>query len=724
MSDGAPVSVMLPGSVPRPLDYLPPKDGRLAPGDYVRVPLAKRQAVGVVWGKARGDVPHSRLRRALARMPLPPMPREMRQFIERAADYTVTPLASMLSLAVRESWLAPPPPPRLAFATGETPGRLTPQRKRVMEVLEQTGDGVATAAEIARAAGVTDSVVRKLVEAGAIRLEAARREPTMQPPPKASGVQLSDMQREAAAELVAAVEARRYQGFVLQGVTGSGKTEVYMEAAAACVAAGRQALVLLPEIALTESLLARFASRMGFEAAAWHSGMSHSARGRVWRSVARGESPIVIGARSALFLPFRDLGLVVVDEEHDSSFKQEEGVIYSARDMAVLRASGAAAPAVLASATVSLESWVNASRGRYRKLSLPERIGSARLPSIATVDLRVTPPERGCWLAPPLVEAIRDTLDDRRQTLLFLNRRGFAPLTLCRSCGYWLHCPNCDTHLVAHAGGRRLLCHQCEHEVENDGICPECGKPDTLAACGPGVERVAEEVKARFPEARRIILSSDTVRSGAKLRDQLGAIERGEVDIVVGTQLVAKGHHFPGIALVGVVDADLCMRSGDLRAGERTFQILRQVAGRAGREGGDSRALLQTADPGNVVFQAIVSGDEEKFLSELAEGRRLAGAPPYTRYAAAIVSAKDSDKARRVADGLARAAGILHDAGIRLYGPARPPFMKLRGRWRWRFLATAPRSRTMQPSLRAWRESVRVPSDVRVAIDVDPLSFL
>lgn len=724
MSGDTPVSVVLPGSVPRPLDYLPPKSGRLVVGDYVRVPLAKRQAIGVVWGKAQGDVSSGRLRRALTRLPAPAMTKEMRQFIERAANYTVTPLASMLDLAVHESWLTPPASPKLVFATGKTPEKMTRQRAEVLDYLSRMGDGFVTSAELARAAGVGVGVVSKLAEMDVLRLETASRQPGPPPVPQRSAVKLSERQQEAAKELVQAVEARQYQGFVLQGVTGSGKTEVYMEAAAACAAAARQTLVLLPEITLTQSLLARLSSRMGFEVAVWHSQMSQSARGRIWRSVARGETPVVIGARSALFLPFQDLGLIVVDEEHDSSFKQEEGVIYNARDMAVLRASCAAAPAVLASATVSLESWVNVSRGRYRKLSLPERVGSASLPSISTVDLRATPAERGCWLAPPLVEAVRETLDDRRQALLFLNRRGFAPLTLCRSCGYWLDCPNCDAHLISHAGGRRLLCHQCEHEVENDGLCPECGKQDTLAACGPGVERVAEEVGVRFPEARRIILSSDTARSGSRLREQLEAVERGEVDIVVGTQLVAKGHHFPGIALVGVVDADLCLRSGDLRAGEHTFQILRQVAGRAGREGGESRALLQTTDPDNAVFQAIVSGDEDKFLAELAEERRQAGTPPYARYAAAIVSAKDSVSARRVADSLAGAAGILQKAGIRVFGPARPPFARLRGRWRWRFLATAPRNRAMQPALRAWRESVKVPRDVRVAIDVDPVSFL
>ena len=725
---GEAVAVLLPRPVPGPFDYLPPPDcdPSLVPGEYLRVPLRGGEEVGVVWGPGSGKTPPSKIRAARARIDLPPMSEELRSFLHRAAAYTLTPLGTMLSLSLHRRWLEESRSAlRFARRPGPMPARMTEARMRVLDAVEAAGVGPLSAAELARRADCSVAVVTGMVRAGMLEavaadLTSAGSFESLSPVPAV----LEPAQGKAAGELVGAVEAGGFETILLQGVTGSGKTEVYLEAVAANLAAGRQTLVLLPEIALTTQFVRRLEARFGATPAVWHSRLGLAARRRVWQMVARGEARIVVGARSALFLPFRNLGLVIVDEEHDTSYKQEDGVLYHARDMAVLRAQAAAAPVVLATATPSLETYANVCRGRYRRLRLPERYGGAVLPEVRALDLRQHRPEPRCWLAPPLVEAIRETLEESRQALLFLNRRGYAPLMLCRHCGHRLGCPDCDAWLVLHHGSSALRCHQCGRTEPAPVHCPECGEPNSLAACGPGVERIAEEVATRFPEARQAVLSSDTIGGGEALLKELAAVEQGEVDIVIGTQIVAKGHNFPHLSLVGVIDADLCLRSADLRAGERTFQVVRQVTGRAGRVGGTSRALLQTADPEHPVIQAILAGDEEAFLAQIEAERREAGSPPYGRYVAVIVSGINAADVRRTATDLAAAGGTLEAAGIRLYGPAPAPFARLRALWRWRLLAAAPRGVRMQSAVAAWRNRVTPPRGVRVALDVDPQSFL
>jgi primosomal protein N' (replication factor Y) len=509
---------------------------------------------------------------------------------------------------------------------------------------------------------------------------------------------------------------------LLHGVTGSGKTEVYMEAIAECLRAGRQALILLPEIALTSDFLSRFADRFGARPALWHSQATDAERRRCWRAVAGGQAQAVAGARSALFLPFADLGLVIVDEEHDGAYKQEEGVLYNARDLAVLRAHHEGAAAVLASATPSLETWANAEAGKYERLDLPERFGPAVMPRLRAIDLRRDGPGKGEWISPPLAEAVRARLAAGEQALLFLNRRGYAPITVCRGCGHQMGCPHCDATLVEHRFRGRLMCHQCGYERSAPATCPACNAADSFAAIGPGVERLAEEAQVRFPGARVAVLSSD-LASAKSLAEQIAAIARGEADVIVGTQLAAKGHNFPLLTLVGVIDADLALRGGDLRAAERTFQLVRQVAGRAGRAERPGEALIQTCAPEHPVIQAILSGDEEGFLQAEAGRRRAAGAPPYGRMAGVIVSGPEEDRTARTAAALARAGGMLEAAGVQLFGPAPAPIARIRGRWRMRLLAKAPRHVKMQAALKAWRASVKPEPGVQVRIDIDPQSF-
>ncbi|GJE62628.1 Primosomal protein N' [Methylobacterium trifolii] len=510
---------------------------------------------------------------------------------------------------------------------------------------------------------------------------------------------------------------------MLEGVTGSGKTEVYFEAVAECVRAGRQALILMPEIALTAQFLDRFAERFGVRPAAWHSGIGGRRRERLRAAVAAGEARVVVGARSALFLPFRHLGLIVVDEEHEAAYKQEDGVHYHARDMAVVRGRLEGCPVVLASATPSIETLVNAQRGRYRHVVLPERFGGRRLPDIAAIDMRLDKPERGHFLSPPLIAAVKRAMEEGEQALLFLNRRGYAPLTLCRACGHRYNCRNCSTWLVEHRFRKALVCHQCGYAERRPEACTECGTFDNLTPCGPGVERIAEEAAALFPDRRIIVLSSDFPGGAERLRQELEAVAAGDCDLVIGTQLVAKGHNFPHLTLVGVLDADIGLTSGDPRAAERTFQLLQQVTGRAGRGERPGRALVQTYQPEHPVIAALLSGDAERFYAEEIFAREAAGLPPFGRLAALIVSADDRAAAEAHGQALARAAEP--PPGVMVLGPAEAPLALVRGRYRFRLLVKTERNLDLQTYLRDWLARGPKPrGNVKVAIDVDPQSFL
>ncbi len=529
--------------------------------------------------------------------------------------------------------------------------------------------------------------------------------------------------RRAEAASPAVRESSPAQTLLLEGVTGSGKTEVYFEAVAECVRRGRQALVLMPEIALTAQFLDRFSARFGVRPATWHSGIGGKRRERIRQGVAAGEIAVVVGARSALFLPFVELGLIVVDEEHESAYKQEDGVHYHARDMAVVRGRLEGCPVVLASATPSLESRVNALSGRYGHVVLPERFGGRRLPGITAIDMRLDRPERGRFLAPPLVNAVKATLAEGDQALLFLNRRGYAPLTLCQACGHRYQCRHCSTWLVEHRFRRALVCHQCGYTERKPEACTECGAFDHLTPCGPGVERIAEEVAALFPDKRTIVLSSDFPGGAERLRQELEAVAAGECDIVIGTQLVAKGHNFPHLTLVGVLDADIGLTSGDPRAAERTFQLLQQVTGRAGRGDKAGRALVQTYQPDHPVIAALLSGEAERFYDEEIVSRETAGLPPFGRLAALIVSAAERDVAEMHGQAMARAADP--PDGVMVLGPAEAPIALLRGRYRFRLLVKTERTIDLQSYLRDWlARGPKLRGNVRVTVDVDPQSFL
>jgi primosomal protein N' (replication factor Y) len=721
---GGRVAVITVEGLDRVLDYRAPASGA-GPGDLVEVPLGPRRVLGVVWGEGTGDVQAAKLRDVARVLEVPPLPPALLSFLARAADYTLTPLSAMLRLATRAPGLGAPPGARpILRRSGREPDRMTAARARVLAALDEHGNLGLAPGELAQAAGVSAGVVGGLEAQGVLAREAAPRDPPYpRLDPEAAPRPLSPAQAEAAAALRAAVAAGRYGTTLLKGVTGSGKTEVYLEAVAEALARGRQALVLLPEIALSVEFLDRVEARFGARPAEWHSGVTQAARRRAWTAVAAGDARLVVGARSALFLPFRDLGLIVVDEEHDGSYKQEDGALYHARDMAVLRASTEGAAVVLASATPSLESWANADAGKYARLDLPERFGVAELPEMRAIDLREAAPRPGRWISEPLAAAVSERVAAGEQALLFLNRRGYAPLTLCRACGHQVGCDQCDARMVEHRFRKALVCHQCGATRPIPAACPSCKAEGRMTALGPGVERLAEEAGDLWPTARIAILSSDLAEGPRALKARIEEIAGGGADIVIGTQLVSKGHNFPLLTLVGVVDADLGLQGGDLRAAEKTFQLVRQVAGRAGRAERPGLALVQTYQPDHPALRAILTGDDEGFWRAEAEARRRAGMPPYGRLAAIIVTGTDEARTWDVARALARGAETLRAAGAEVFGPAPAPIARVRGRHRVRLLVRAPKGAALQPALRAWVAAVAVPSSVRVAVDVDPQSF-
>ncbi|MEM1364663.1 MAG: primosomal protein N' [Pseudomonadota bacterium] len=729
--------VLLPIPTEQAYSYSAPADWNLQPGDIVRVPLGPRKVAGVVWHEGSDKpVDPAKLREIEHKFPCPPVGLDMLDFVAWVANYTLASPGMVMQMVLRVPAAFDPEPPMPAIIyNGGEPDRLTAARSKVLELARETFDASSgnnqplawTRPGLAKAAGVSTSVVDGLIKQNLFDAVSIEPRPVVAKPDAGfRPTELSQAQAIAADELASRI-GRGFSVTLIDGVTGSGKTEVYFEAVAAALEAGRQVLILIPEISLTTSFLERFEKRFGAPPAPWHSDLTPKKRERIWRQVASGEVRVVAGARSALFLPFKEPGLIIVDEEHDLAYKQDERVAYNARDMAVVRARIGGFPAMLASATPSIESHVNADAGRYHRVVLPTRHSGAVLPDLGVVDMRGLKLPANQFLSPKLKGAITETIERGEQSLLFLNRRGYAPLTLCRACGHRFECSQCTAWLVEHRFRGTLECHHCGHHEPKPQSCPNCGALDYLVPCGPGVERLAEEVEDAFPDARTIILSSDLMGGTSRLRLELDAVEKGEADIVIGTQLVAKGHNFPLMTLVGVVDADLGLAGGDPRAAERTFQMLSQVTGRAGRFGRQSQGLLQTYQPDHPVMQAIVAGDRDVFYEREIEMRRRGHLPPFGRLAAIIISANSKPEAEGHARQLARAGRPVAEAseGITVLGPAEAPMAMVRGRHRQRLLVHATRQANIQKFLRAFLAAgPKTRGSVRVNTDVDPQSFV
>jgi len=724
------VDVLVPVALDREYSYRVPDKLDLAPGDIVSVPLGAREATAVVWADNPRPNPRldNRLKDVEDKLDAPPLKDELRSFVDWVANYTLSSRGMVLRMCLRMGEHLGAERERVGVRlAGGPPQRMTSARARMLELL---ADGMARGkGEAAREAGVTSGVIDGLIDEGTLETVVLPPEPVaQQPDPDFKHADFSAAQSAAATTLKAALAKGDYSVTLLDGVTGSGKTEVYFEAVADTIRSGRQSLILMPEIALTAQFLDRFAARFGVRPAEWHSELSPRRRARTWRAVADGEVSVVVGARSALFLPYADLGLIVVDEEHDPAYKQEDGVRYHARDMAVVRGHIARIPVVLASATPSLETEVNARRGRYARIALPERFGGQRLPSIEPIDLRRDPPPPRRFISPVLAEAVKTSLERNEQALLFLNRRGYAPLTLCRACGFRFACPNCDAWLVDHRFRRQLVCHHCGYAMPHPVNCPHCQAANSFVAIGPGVERLEEEVRELFPGARVLVLSSDLVATVERMREELADVAAGRFDIVIGTQLVAKGHHFPMLNLVGIVDADLGLANGDPRAAERTFQLLHQVVGRAGREAGIGYGYLQTHQPDHPVLRALIAQDRDAFYDTEIEQREKTHYPPFGRLASLVVSGPDKHETESFARALVRAARRAAGASgddVRILGPAEAPLALIRGRHRLRLLAKSPRAFDLSAYLRQWLAAAPQPKgNIKLEIDVDPQSFL
>ena len=718
------VDILAPVALDRTYSYRVPPNLDLKAGDIVSVPLGARTITAVVWDENATPEPrlHNRLKDVADRLDLPPLKSELRSFVDWIANYTLSSRGMVLRMALRMGDLGPERVRLGVRMVGPAPQRMTPARRRVVTLLS---DGFLRAkSEAATEAGVSTSVIDGLVDEGTLEVvPLPKPKAEALPDPDFAPTDFSPDQQRAAADMRAFASRENFGVTLLDGVTGSGKTEVYFEAVAEAIRKGRQALILMPEIALTGQFLDRFAARFGVRPHEWHSELTPRTRARNWAAIAGGEAHVVVGARSALMLPYADLGLIVVDEEHDQAYKQDEGAHYHARDMAVVRGSIAKIPVVLSSATPSVETEVNARKGRYGRIALPSRFGGQYMPQIEAIDLRREGPPRGRFISPPLAEAVRIAIERREQALLFLNRRGYAPLTLCRACGHRFACNICDAWLVDHRFRQRLVCHHCGFSMPRPHVCPQCGAEESLAAIGPGVERLQEELAALFPEARTMVLSSDLITSIEIMRSELNEIAEGRVDIIVGTQLVAKGHHFPRLNLVGVVDADLGLGNGDPRAAERTFQLLNQVIGRAGREAGQGVGYLQTHQPEHPVMRALLSGDREAFYASEIASRERTGYPPFGRLASLIVSAGD----RATAEGFARAlaAAAPRDDDAKVLGPAEAPLAVVRGRYRYRLLAKSSRGFDLSGYLRDWLEAgPKTKGNLKLEVDVDPQSFL
>lgn len=712
--------VLVTSPVSKAYDYL--ATAPVEPGSYVLVPLGPREVVGTVWDRAGGDAPATgkKLKSMLHVFDVPPMPQVHRDFLRWVAQYNMADLGSVLKMAIPVPQALDPQKPMTGYVLGEGEGELNPKYQPVIDLLQ---DGLPRRmVEITDQTGVSASAVKTMVKHGYVQAIDMFGTPPCISPNLAGRHTLTDAQREAAGRLIRRVKDGEYEAFLLDGVTGSGKTEVYFEAIAEVLKQGKQAVILLPEIALSNSFIGRFKERFGCAPALWHSSLSPAQRRMTWRGIVSGQTRVVVGARSALFLPYQDLGLIIVDEEHDPAFKQEEGVIYNARDMAVVRAHLGKIPAILVSATPSLETMHNVWTQRYTLLHLPDRYGAAGHPDIHVVDLKKDKPERQHFISPLVKDAIQATLEHKEQSLLFLNRRGYAPLTLCRTCGHRLECPRCTAWLVEHKKTGKLQCHHCGYAVKIPDTCPSCQDKNSLAVCGPGVERIAEEVKEYFPEARTLILASDVTDTHEKLKQALASIHNQEIDIIIGTQIIAKGHHFPKLTCVGVVDADLGLSGGDLRATERTFQLLHQVAGRAGRDELKGQVYLQTWEPEHRVMQLLAKDDRDAFLKAESQERERAKMPPFSRLAGIILSGQKEDQVKTIAQQIGREAP--KGQGVRILGPAPAQMYRIRGNYRYRLLVQADKTINIQKLIDDWLGDIKIPSAVKLSVDIDPQSFL
>ncbi len=615
----------------------------------------------------------------------------------------------------------------------KAPSRMTAQRRRVIGTLAEVGE--LHLAVLKQMAGVSSAVVGKLVQDGALdtREERLFRDPLGEPIHPDQPLALTTDQQTVMRHIEARAKGS-FRPFLLEGVTGSGKTEIYLQLAAKMLAKGRQVLVLVPEIALISQTERRFRARFGDRVAILHSGLTAGERYDQWIRIARGDRPVVIGARSALFAPLADPGLLIVDEEHDAAFKQEAGLRYNARDLAVVRAKLAGATVLLGSATPSVQSLHNAHSGRFVHLQLGARIENRPLAEVEMVDLKAQPHLSGVqrYLSRPLFKAIAETLAREEQVLLFLNRRGFSGHAVCQSCGHAVRCRHCDVAMTLHQAEQQFKCHYCGYSQAARNPCPNCGGAK-LIHLGIGTERLERMIATAFPQARVARLDRDTARPKGALRKTLQRLRRRKIDILIGTQMVAKGHDFPYITLVGIVCADLSLHFPDFRAGERTFQLLAQVAGRAGRGERPGRVILQTYSPDHFILQSAQAQRMQPFYAREIEYRRALAYPPFSRLALLLISGRNQRQVAQRSGTLAQIARQMvtgkgdYGGAVQVLGPVAAPLSRISDRYRYQILLKGASSRKLRDFLlqllARWRDLGKDPG-VRLNFDIDPYSML
>jgi primosomal protein N' (replication factor Y) (superfamily II helicase) len=739
------IEILLPLNVPMAFTYALPNGVGAGIGDFVVVPFGRKTEIGVIWKDATKILPDEKVKQVIKKIEIPPLSTNFRKFIDWVAAYTMSPAGMVLKmvLSTPDAFVAEKDIVLYKRHCKEVESCSSPslEREKVREgcgknvsssnkniiskprqsILTVLADDPLTLADLREKSGSSSVTIKKMVKDGLI--EEIKHPPLYHPEEvRLANIHLSDNQQNVVNDLKDKITANKFSATLLDGVTGSGKTEVYLSAIEELFKdESAQILIMLPEIALTSQVVNRFERRFGFTPQTWHSGMTKSQKEKTWRKVNNGGTRLIIGARSALFLPYKNLKLIIVDEEHDNSYKQEEGVIYNARDMAVLRAKTEGFPIILASATPSIETMENVQSGKYELLHIPNRHGGAQMPDVDIIDMRTQKLDSKHFISRPLIEAIRKNIENGRQSLLFMNRRGYAPLVLCRTCGYRFKCEECSTWLVKHKYGAHFMCHHCGYRRPEPKTCPECESEDSLVSCGPGVERIEEEVREYFPDSNIALMASDSL-THKKMAELLDDILSNKIDIIIGTQVIAKGHHFPNLNLVGVIDGNLGLEGGDLRASERTYQLLHQVAGRAGREGRKGKVILQSYMPGNAVMQALKGWDRDGFVGAEMLSRNANSMPPFTRFAALIISGVEEAAVSALARNIVNAAPRSND--VRVLGPVPAPIFMLRGKFRYRILIKTARNINLQNFIRQMLGGVKVSSSVKVKIDIDPYNFL
>ena len=736
------VAVLVSGPFNEPFDYSveSKKDG-VCVGQVVLVPFGNRKNVGIIVGEGTRTIPKEKLKRIEEIYEINPIPRPSIELINFLANWycaykglvlkmVLSPVEAITSTEYKKVY-------KSKFLDNDeieeiNKHKITSKRKLILDFLFKSKQAVFQE-DLIDNTGVSKSILKDMTKKNLIVEELVKKQaysnlkfPNYNKIKFEINKLLNSEQKNAVEKINVSIKKKKPDCFLLDGVPGSGKTETYFQTVKTCLDEGKQILILLPEISLTPDWEKRFHQSFSFAPLVWHSGITKTKKKQIWLSALNSSAGVIVGARSALMLPILNLGLIIVDEEHDPAFKQEEGVRYNARDMAIYKAIRSSVPIVLASATPSLETYHNMKIGKYIHLTLPKRATGAALPDIKLIDLKANTPERGKWISSVLTNEIKSKLDNREQSLLFLNRRGYAPLTICNSCGNKIKCVNCETWLVEHRSQNTLVCHHCGYTKRISNTCDICGAEGQIKACGPGVERIEEEINQLFPEAKLTVLSSDTMKSQKTLVKTLEKIKNNKVDIIIGTQMIAKGHDFPDLKLVGIIDSDVGLSGGDLRASERSFQLLQQVSGRSGRHSIDEQdkgvVFLQTYDNENPIIRAIAKNNRDDFFEKELSSRKNANMPPFGRLAAIILSSKYERKLDGFASELLRVAPLFKN--VKIFGPAPAPLYFLRGKYRRRFLIKSDKTVNIQDVLLNWTNKIKTPHNVKLTIDIDPFSFM